>query len=789
MDGSAFRELDEYNSVIDGSTIRRLNSQLRKMASTPVETACALLTTASLMVTQAAEVEVLVFVENGSSRIRPGAQDSADKPDLVAFFAPRRKAEQLLTGRGTRRTFIPSSHHNLVSVVVTRPCTDKISHCKRYLLSLSSYNPASFLQFGLVVDGDGFVFVALGLDNFRTWPKVTWDHPTAIRKLCTCVQVIRKAALKDVPPVVPKLAEVVSARPWAVGMYTVRIGDELFRLLPIYSRAKEAKPFVALGIAEGKQDYRIFKYSWYTSEDEWRECELLKRLSDVPGVVHLDERLSIDSIEMNESKLFEDGVNVRTRCLLVLRTIGHPLCACESVLEFLEAMYDLLEVLRYLVQERNVLHRDVSWGNVLIRPAEFGSPRNSPKIIEKASDNGDRHISHTYRFVSDIFKEDERKIRVALTDFGHATDLNSCGEDELRVRAGTRMFMADDVLTPRFRGMPTFTLFDEQFHDRILGDHIDKYATQEESDNWDDFYRHNISLLKWNIEPKWDKKALLQDSFRHGAVHDAESVFYICLLFFNRMWPLNERVRKSDIRDLQEARGELFKVLVTRGFSLNSSRLRELPRQCFGAGERFDPFYGMLRTIHSYLEFPWYNASSTGRGERYEFHLHDFMQRLLLTEIKRLRKVGDPMYIEENPLPVRLPSEVAEHLRAMSHFTLQPNSIGEVDDRARHEKKRFRTRASLDLSRSKSPAGLPVPYTVKPRRPMDESNTGGSFDCRRDGSNLRNLSEQDGLVLPVDRPREMPQHLLNKFDDPTGRSWDIYWWKIRESLWFKGENL
>ncbi|KAL5480755.1 hypothetical protein ACEPAI_9695 [Sanghuangporus weigelae] len=777
MDGNAFGELDEYDGVIDSSTARWLNSQLRMMASAPVETACALLTTASLMVTQAAEVEVLVFFENSSFRIRLDAQDSTDKPDLVAFFSPRRKAEQLVTGCGTRHTFIPPSHHDLVSVVVTRPWTDKNSHCQRYLLSLSSYNPTSFLQFGLVVDGDGFVFVALGLDNFRTWPKVTWDHPTAIRKLCTCMQVIRKAALKDVLPVVPKLAEVVSAGPWAVGMYTVRVGDELFRLLPIYSRAKEAKPFVALGIAEEKQDCRIFKYSWYSSEEEWREFELLKRLSDVPAVVHLDERLSIDSIEMNESKVFEDDINVRTRRLLVLKTIGRPLCACESVLEFLEAMYDLLEVLRYLVQEKNVLHRDVSWSNVLIRPVEFGFPRNYPKIIEKTSDNSNRHISHTYRFVSDIFKEDEWKIRVALTDFGHATDLSSCGEDELRVKAGTRIFMADDVLTPRFRSMPTFTLFDEQFHDRILGDHIDKYASQEESHNWDDFYKHNISLLKWNIEPRWDKKALLQDSFRHGAVHDAESVFYICLLFFNRMWPLDERVRKSDIRDLQEARGKLFNVLVTRGFSLNSPRLQELPRMCFDAGERFDPFYRMLETIHSYLEFPWYNASSMGRGERYEFHLHDFMQRLLLAEIRRLRKVGDPIHIEENPLPVRIPSEVVEHLHAMSQFT-------------------------LDLSRSKSPACLPVPYTVKPRCPMNESNTGRNFDCRRDGGNLRDISEQDvcrsnsfrdvityihisGLVLPVDRPKEMPQHFLDKFDDPTGRSWNIYWWKIRERLWFE----
>ncbi|KAL5499268.1 hypothetical protein ACEPAH_1786 [Sanghuangporus vaninii] len=587
MDANVFGELDTFNDVIDSSLDRRLKTQLRKMVRAPAETICRVLTTASLIVSPPAEVEVLVFLENSSSRIRLDVGDPSDKPDLVAFFASRQKAEQVAAGSGveleTGRALIPPSHH-LVSVVVTRRRTDNVSQCRRYLLSLSSHKPASNLQFGLAIDEDGFTLVALGLDSYRTWPKVIWNHPAAIRRLCACMKVIYEVALKAMPVAVSKLTEVIEMESWAIGKYTVRAGDELFRLLPIYSRGSGAKPFVALRVSEREQDLRVFKNSWYNSEEEWQEYELLKRLADVTGVVHLDERLSIDSIETNESNLFEDDVGTRTRHLLVLKTIGYPLCTCESVLEFLEAMYDLLEILRYLVQERNIMHRDVSWSNVLIRPAEHGSPKGSPKNLEEARDDGDQRIPHTYQFVSDIFKEDEQKFRAALADFDHGVDLKSCTEDDLKETVGTRIFMADDVLTPRFIGMPT-------------------------------------------------------------------------------------------------------------------------------------------------LRF------------------------------------------------------------SMNNFTIGSLEIISINDQARHRARRVGTKASQSTRRSKSPIRLPVAYTIKPRRPVDESSTGKDFTCRRGGSNLRDLSEQDGFVLPVDRPREVPQRFLNKFDDPTERLWDIYWWKIRESLWFSAEKL
>ena len=62
------------------------------------------------------------------------------------------------------------------------------------------------------------------------------------------------------------------------------------------------------------------------------------------------------------------------------------------------------EVLRYMVQEKKVLHRDISFGNVLINPIQnkvetVQTTVESPGPV-KVDTKGE--IPHTYRFVHDL---------------------------------------------------------------------------------------------------------------------------------------------------------------------------------------------------------------------------------------------------------------------------------------------------------------------------------------------------------------------------------------------------
>ncbi|OCB84048.1 hypothetical protein A7U60_g8719 [Sanghuangporus baumii] len=228
-----------------------------------------------------------------------------------------------------------------------------------------------------------------------------------------------------------------------------------------------------------------------------------------------------------------------------------------------------------LVQEKEVLHRDISWGNVLIRP------EHAPDVsIDFPSQPTNEPIPHTYRFISDIFSEEKRRVRVVLTDFDFASDLKDSSDSELKEATGTPMFMANDVLVPRESPF-SFQSPKAQFLYTAVMDSAMKYSDDSERAAWNAFYSHLTELEP--IIPSYPER----DIFRHGAVHDAESVFYLCLLFFQP---------------------------------------------------------------HATLQ-----AKSTGRGEQYEFHLHDFMQRLVLKKIRELRQDGaDPIAISDKPRKVRM---------------------------------------------------------------------------------------------------------------------------------------
>lgn len=204
------------------------------------------------------------------------------------------------------------------------------------------------------------------------------------------------------------------------------------------------------------------------------------------------------------------------------------------------------------------------------------------------------------------------------------------------------MFMASDVIKSRpiqifiELGAGPYASADIRHAAQSVLTNNKKYSDDHEKKFWDEFYSRKLKDLKW-----------VGTEFTHGAVHDAESVFCICLLFFNRMWPKGKTVGESDLPKLKKARGAAFAHLARKRVGVADSRafIETLPADGFD-----ETFYNMLKTIYDYLSQPWYNVSSTGRGEPYEFHLHDFMQRVFLKEIDALR-IND-IFVDNCPLPV-----------------------------------------------------------------------------------------------------------------------------------------
>ncbi|KAL5480762.1 hypothetical protein ACEPAI_9702 [Sanghuangporus weigelae] len=704
-------ELEDYGQRINPILRRRLRTSISKVSSSFDETTVSTaLVVASLAVTPWEEREVLVFVRNTSHCLHLDPDELRDSPDLVGFFASREIAERLAGIQEgdpeDDKIIIPPCFCPL-SIVMTRDCRDGVHQIQSYLLALSRHRPESYIQHGLITNSGGFMLTALGLDDLHTWKKIPWSHPAVIQKLCSCIRRIRDEASRIIPSAVPKLKDVIKMNSRAIGLYSAEVNDRHFRLLPIHSQGDRRKPFVALGVTEDGRDVRVLN--------------------------------------------------------------------CESVLEFSEAMYDLIEVLRYVAQEEDILHRDISWSNILIRTEEFSGQNDMKESIARAHKRPRRQdeqgIPHTYRFISDIFNEQDWRVRVALTDFDHATKRDNM--DELKNATGTPMFMARDVLKPRESSLMSpagpygnLNVLDDTDRNVAYKNLDGKYVLSDEKDAWDAFFREKYKELEWSIRPAKKNDAEIQRSFKHGAVHDAESVYYLCLLFFNRMWLYDKRVKEPEVADLQAKRGHLFEYLRDRK-GHPTDLLEGLSRECFDTDEQLMPFYNMLENMKGYLLVAWFNVASTGKGERYEFHLHDYMQRLLLEEISRMRNNGNHLLIEEFPLSIRTfnaseGQSFADAIAAYFVVLLSGSNTNTESVAWAGEKRKRETKEEDQIARVVRPEAL----TARPRRHKTTDEVSYAK-----------------YVLPVDRPREMRPEERTKLPDPSGTFWDIYWCKIWEKLW------
>lgn len=234
------------------------------------------------------------------------------------------------------------------------------------------------------------------------------------------------------------------------------------------------------------------------------------------------------------------------------------------------------------------------------------------------------------------------------------------------------MFMAQDALEPRaayrFRGFSEPGSAETQ---EALFTGYEGYSEVKEKALWDEFWAGNrlIEVKRKNASAS-DEEVI--SSFRHGAMQDAESVFWIMALFFFRMVPEGKTFSSEELEELRRKRGSPIGSLKQRTIGSDSVDFFHIKHRLGDCkvDERLQEIYASLGIISAYLHVPWYQVEATGPGERYEFHLHEVMQRLLWKNIVRLRNGGDPIRIDSMPLPVRIFSNFfTDFTRPMHGYT------------------------------------------------------------------------------------------------------------------------
>ncbi|GJJ08991.1 hypothetical protein Clacol_003212 [Clathrus columnatus] len=266
---------------------------------------------------------------------------------------------------------------------------------------------------------------------------------------------------------------------------------------------------------------------------------------------------------------------------------GFELDACESVLEFLKVIYDLVET-HQQVSERGVLHRNITWDTVLCRPQHFSE--NAPtSFLIRTSGEGDKESLCLLRGFE-----------------------NSCFTKDQKFRGGikTNMFMACDLLYGE-RGyemlrryhVPPVTL--NQLG--LEGEALELYTRFYGQTSW---LQSVLSGAVKEVHP-FTSGDFTISSQPH---HDMESVYWIILRTIS--------ARGTDKDDAYS--------IVTFPVQKEIWALRLHPI--------YQPLTGMVADMGQYIAMRWSRFPDAPF-----WHSHEAFKRLLLREIVRMNKRNDPI--------------------------------------------------------------------------------------------------------------------------------------------------
>lgn len=115
------------------------------------------------------------------------------------------------------------------------------------------------------------------------------------------------------------------------------------------------------------------------------------------------------------------------------------------------------------------------------------------------------------------------------------------------------MFMANDFIRPRIQKIVLAEDEYSEVREAAIRSHS-KYVDEKEATEWDKFYDEKMRFPDWIF----DRTSTPESQVKHCAVHDAESVFYLCLLFFSRLWPYGAMVKAGEVEQLKIDRGTIY---------------------------------------------------------------------------------------------------------------------------------------------------------------------------------------------------------------------------------------
>ncbi|KAJ2925742.1 hypothetical protein H1R20_g11347, partial [Candolleomyces eurysporus] len=399
----------------------------------------------------------------------------------------------------------------------------------------------------------------------------------------------------------------------------------------------------------------------------------IHREGPVPGVVQSAFH------EVNTNTFVKSRSQFRTG----LQEFGRSIMSVDTVEEMLEVLFDVLELQRYLRFELNVLHRDISKGNIMITDPEKRVP--SPTGASTSEDRLHKNIC----FIKHLRDEryDQHETSVLLIDFNHAEILETkTGADSKKTfRTGTPAFIARAVENNGALPFPK---------DIRLVAGIPKapraYASQHPKRS-EDFPPSSATILS-EIPDDHPRP------WRHDIDHDSESVFWVFLYWAMGVQPNDHPSEPSpsgpwsDLTGSWIARDRLIRAPDTDG--VVHSFLRPLVSLIVDLSH-------ILRCDGSWLPASDKRSSTGYVGEAFQRLILEFLENNKDKDFMREKlKIEERRSIDPMIWLLSIPITKTDQRLAEEQARAQKRKLAEIEDAEEQDRRQHPDFATTSTSQS-----------------------------------------------------------------------------------------
>lgn len=648
--GKGEREVDVYcPTAILLNTLNLVSYKYLSQKSTPDDTA-------------------IVFLLNLECPLRGDVFDTQIKPDIVAKRSTLNFIESYLKQlKQSVKDGVPPkvcserpSHGELSSPVEVKESTSARSQELHYCRVTKAARVDMRRVFGLSVTSQGYHLTRIDACSAIVSSTYQWNNQNFNNLLRYVLAVYRSESERD-----KSLFTYVQG---TEQVWTIDLKEKL-TVRPFYSTYPPGRTtWVAAGFNH-RAEHRLVKIANINVNVRSSEGALYAKAHSkgwIPGLARV-----VQSDVLNTPLVTGGEVSIsRQKCAVVLGSIGEPLNNCGSVLEFLKVMYDALQTLEEMALN-DVMHRYVSWSNVLCHPQHHYDVDNQLRPEKDVP------------YIDKILGITNPRCKVLITDLDHGEmidDSTGATKPGRIVRTGTPMFIAMEIATLSKIKITEYSvahLVNEFIgaEPRCLGEFLEFFSNVGTL-IYDSIAKRNAPVAKWNrdqdsgtakplansdVVPANDRTSAAPYHAEHRPRHDAESIFWLIVWTLSRMFPNSTDTTAAETTDAYDhfCTTMLHHRVATRYEKVGRGAYLKMEEESWE--EILHPDLGHLASMVSkmgqYFGMDWatYEPKPNCSVATRRVHAFQAMKALLLVEILRMHQSSQPIeFFLKSPRQARM---------------------------------------------------------------------------------------------------------------------------------------